>query len=480
MKLNLKMLANTVAVFLLLNLFLIVGLFFFTLQQAENDMASILETRTINNQRLPEYWQEEAFGFTIESTGDELAGQGIFALYQDYSALKEYNVSRRVLLAENTENFLQKITGSNYRVHISEEELLFTYNLGSKMEGYLSFFYILFIFEVLLLLRSAYKGIRSARNILRPLSDMTARAQTLTTKGGNAVSSEEMKRLRELAGTISSIDATRLDQRLPVDGAQKELKELAVAINSMLNRIDDAYRSQMRFVSDASHELRTPIAVVQGYANLLDRWGKNDEATMQEAIDAIKSESDNMKDLIEQLLFLARGDNETLALYLETFDCRELVGEIINETVMIHAAHTFRQKEGDPVYIHADRQLMKQALRILVDNSIKYSDEGGEIILSVTSEKGLANITVQDDGIGIEPDKLPYIFERFYRAEESRTRKTGGAGLGLSIMKWIIDRHNGTIEVVSRKGIGTKTTLLLPVAEPLDLEAGHVEPASPQ
>ena len=130
---------------------------------------------------------------------------------------------------------------------------------------------------------------------------------------------------------ISSIDANKLDKRISIDSSQEELKELAAAINDMLNRINDSYQSQVRFVSDASHELRTPIPVIQGYVNLLDRWGKRDEKTMQESIDAIKSETQHMKELVEKLLFLARGDNETIQLYREDIDICQIVEEIVRE-----------------------------------------------------------------------------------------------------------------------------------------------------
>ncbi|HVI41203.1 MAG TPA: ATP-binding protein, partial [Anaerovoracaceae bacterium] len=354
------------------------------------------------------------------------------------------------------------LSALKYQMVFEEEKTTVTYRFGTVLEEYLDPLYALLILEALILLLGIGKGRRSIRRILRPLSDMTRQAQNLSTASAKGIPADEMKRLRDLAGTISNIDATKLDERLSVDGTQSELKDLANAINSMLNRIDEAYRSQVRFVSDASHELRTPISVIQGYVNLLDRWGKNDEATLQEAIDAIKSESESMKELIEQLLFLARGDNETLRLDLEAVDCSEMVEEILKETQMIDSLHTFRIKTNTQAFVNADRQLLKQALRILIDNSIKYTPDNGEILVSVTDENGMVHISVQDNGIGIDPQNLPYIFDRFYRSDESRARKTGGSGLGLAIMKWIIDRHGGTIEVISRKDIGTRTTILLP------------------
>jgi signal transduction histidine kinase len=218
----------------------------------------------------------------------------------------------------------------------------------------------------------------------------------------------------------------------------------------------------VRFVSDASHELRTPISVIQGYANLLDRWGKRDEKTLQESINAIKEETANMKELVEQLLFLARGDNNTIALQIEEIRLKDLVGEVVSETQMIDSAHEYEAKLSDAT-ISVDKGLIKQALRILVDNSIKYTETGGHILISAAIDGDFARLSVQDDGIGIRPEAVPNIFDRFYRTDESRARATGGAGLGLSIAKWIAARHGGHMEVLSREGIGTRISILIPV-----------------
>lgn len=462
MKLNLRMFVNTLGVLLSINIFLMIAMFSVTLWHAEEDTAILVKNQSIINGTIIENWKDETLGFTIKPTVDDENGIHLWKVLHQYTPLKNYDIHRSISFGQGDQINLSRLSSMKYHMVFSDEKAKVTFALSAELARYSTMIYLLLILEALLLLRGIFKGRRKIRRILRPLSDMTQRAQNLTASAKSTVPGDEINRLRELAGTISSIDATKLDKRLPVDSTQKELKDLATAINSMLNRIDEAYSSQVRFVSDASHELRTPIAVVQGYANLLDRWGKNDEITMQEAIDAIKSEADNMKDLVEQLLFLARGDNETLQLYPESFDCSELVEEILQETQMIDSLHTFRMKGGSPAFISADRQLMKQALRILVDNSIKYTPADGEILVSVTTEHEFVHISVQDNGIGIDPDNLPYIFDRFYRSDESRARKTGGSGLGLAIMKWIIDRHNGTIEVISRKDIGTRTTIIMP------------------
>jgi len=452
MKLSFRTIFYTLGVLITINIIFCMVVFSFTLWGAEKDIAALIEDYSPHN--------EHFLNYTFEKTKSE-DGVSLWGVLHENTPLKDYDVTRRIWFDSKTGHLVSSL---KYQVFFTDENLAATYDLGKVLEGYLSPLIFLLVVEAVILFLGIGKNARCIRRILRPLADMSKQAQNLTASPG-AVTDDEMKRLKELAGTISNIDATKLDKRLPVDGIQNELKDLASAINSMLNRIDEAYRSQVRFVSDASHELRTPISVIQGYVRLLDRWGKHDEATMQEAIDAIKSEAESMKDLIEQLLFLARGDNETLQLDLETFNSSEMVEEILKEMQMIDSLHTFRVKAVLPANIKADRQLMKQAVRILVDNSIKYTPDKGEIVVSVILENGSVRITVQDNGIGIDSDNLPYIFDRFYRSDESRARKTGGSGLGLAIMKWIIDRHGGSIEVISRKDIGTRTTIILPKAE---------------
>ena len=319
---------------------------------------------------------------------------------------------------------------------------------------------LILICQILSLVSYLCKNAGTIRRVLRPIQDLADAASRL----GNA-SSMSPEELQQLANQLGEIDDAHLDARLPVDGTQKELKLLSQAINAMLDRIDQSYRAQMRFVSDASHELRTPISVIQGYANLLDRWGKDDPATRQEAIDAITQEAQSMKELVEDLLFLARGDNDSLAVEPEVFDLTAVAGQVMKDSQIIDSAHPMEGVWDRPVYVNCDLGLIKQAVRILMDNAIKYTPAGGGIRLSVEEREGNACLSVTDEGIGISPEALPHIFDRFYRADESRTRRTGGSGLGLSIAKWIAERHGGWMEAVSRPGAGTKMTLVLPAAE---------------
>lgn len=288
-----------------------------------------------------------------------------------------------------------------------------------------------------------------------------------------------MTPLKRIEKTAAKIAAGDLSQRIPSAPENTEVGSLAASLNSMLTRIESSFHEQeettdkmKRFVSDASHELRTPIAVIQGYANLLNRWGKDDPATRQEAIDAIRQEADSMKELVEQLLFLARGDNDSMHIEMETFDLTEVAAEVLKETGMIDQTHTFSARWEGAVPVCADVGLTKQALRILVDNSIKYTPAGGHITLSAALRDGMARLSVQDEGQGIDAGSLPHVFDRFYRTDQSRARQTGGTGLGLAIAKWIVDRHGGWFEVRSWPGVGTRMTIVLPVAE---LDAGGAD-----
>jgi signal transduction histidine kinase len=321
-------------------------------------------------------------------------------------------------------------------------------------------FAALYVLEFLMLVTKSAKNARMVRRMLAPISELARAAETLS-HGPERFEPDEPLKLAELQGALEGITAAKLDTRINVGGTQKELRELALAINGMLDRLGEAYLAQMRFVSDASHELRTPIAVIQGYAGLLDRWGKRDEKTLQESIDAIRGEAENMKHLVEQLLFLARGDSDTLTLDMQRFDLAELAEQAASEAKLIDDKHSY-ETAAQPAAVVADRALIKEAVRVLLDNAAKYTDEGGAVTLHTHVSDGRAILSVTDTGVGIADDILPKIFDRFVRADDSRARVSGGSGLGLAIAKRIVTRHGGYLEAVSRVGIGTRITISLP------------------
>lgn len=280
---------------------------------------------------------------------------------------------------------------------------------------------------------------------------------------GERISRRALQPIAEIAESARRLSASNLNQRIEVHDVRNELKELSEVLNDMLDRIESAYNTQKQFVSDASHELRTPIAVIQGYADMLNRWGKTDPEVMEESIAAIRSEAAGMKELVEQLLFIARHDNRAHQYAMIYLDAAELTEEICRDTRLIAGGHIVRHGPLNRAIIYGDRSALKQALRIFVENALKYTKEGGIITLSCIREEKFCRITVADTGVGVAEEELPRIFERFYRAENARSGEVDGHGLGLSIARIIVRAHDGKIEVQSKEGVGSRFHILLPL-----------------
>ena len=293
------------------------------------------------------------------------------------------------------------------------------------------------------------------RRQLRPLETVTRRAQALSQVP------LDMSHFENLEQALRS--ASPGDGSVHIETGDRELEGIENALNALLLRMQESYRQQTRFVSDASHELRTPIAVIQGYADLLARWGKDDPAVLEEGITSIQNESQHMKELVEQLLFLARGDSGRNTLHIESLDLNEVMREVYEESALIDTDHIYHLAQKPGARIAADRAMIKQSIRIFLQNAAKYSPAGSDIYLSVILDGSIAGYRVQDEGQGMSQEDLGHIFERFYRSDKARNSKSGGSGLGLSIAKWIVDAHGGAIDVVSSPGLGSRFTVTFPV-----------------
>lgn len=325
--------------------------------------------------------------------------------------------------------------------------------------------------QALLLLGSWHSESKKIRKTLQPINEIALKADAMSrlsftdaiygTEGGT--SEESYHRLEEAIQGLSP------DQETMPSLGDQELVGIEAAMNNLLRRMHESYQQQARFVNDASHELRTPIAVIQGYANMLDRWGREDESVLNESITAITHEADHMNQLVEQLLFLARGDSGRTKLKQEPINLNSMMQEIYEESLMIDESHPYRFKmaKNNPngatgISVIGDPMLLKQAVRILLDNAAKYTKPGDEISLSVGLTKdGCPFLQVQDSGIGMAESDVEHMFERFYRSDEAREIK--GTGLGLAIAKWIVDRHKGHFEILSRTELGTRIRLVLPI-----------------
>ena len=272
---------------------------------------------------------------------------------------------------------------------------------------------------------------------------------------GNYLVHKLLKPIRDMTDTVKNINGTSLN-RLDTDLAKDELKDLALTFNEMLDRLELFMNQQKQFVSDASHELRTPIAIIQGYTEMLERWGKDDPAILEESINSLSQETASMKDLLEKLLFLSRSDKKTLKVEKEAFDLSALCYEVVKETGFIDDEHTIIPKITDNITLSGDRGLIKELLRILVDNALKYTPEGGTITVGCTTSKQNIILSVQDTGIGIAHEHIVHLFERFYRVDEARNKSTGGTGLGLAIAEQIVKVHGAQISVTSEIDEGTQ------------------------
>lgn len=330
---------------------------------------------------------------------------------------------------------------------LSQELLMLKYSAIGAAETVFLFFRVVF-------------GAGYIRKRLRPVDDLADVAFEWAQRSSETSGIADEERFRRLEDAIDNISPAMEDAGL--NTGDKELEGLELAVNNLIERMRDSYRQQARFVSDASHELRTPIAVIKGYAEMLDRWGKTDEKVLEESIEAIKSESEHMNYLVEQLLFLARGDSGRTKMEFGEFDLSAMIREVYEESVMIDPAHTYKLQAGKPVTVYGDSSMLKQTARILMDNAKKYTPENNEIRIGAGYSEGVPCFEIQDSGVGISSEALPHVFERFFRADSSRARETGGTGLGLAIAKWIVDKHGGSFSVLSREGIGTRITVLLP------------------
>ena len=271
-------------------------------------------------------------------------------------------------------------------------------------------------------------------------------------------------RLTGLARRISAEDLSqRLDLKLPGD----ELGRLARTFDEMIARLDAAFRRQREFTADASHELRTPLTAIKGQVEVA--LGKpRDAGSYREVLQVVNEEVDRMIRLVGSLLTLARADAGQIPIASEAVNLPQLVAAAAEQVrpVMEQREVELRLEPGPAVTLQADEDLLLQLLLNLMDNAGKHTPPGGRVTVGWTTANGRVEVWVRDTGVGIAPEHLPHIFDRFYRADKARSRTAGGAGLGLSICRWIAEVHGGSISIESAPGQGTAFTVTLPAGAP--------------
>lgn len=283
---------------------------------------------------------------------------------------------------------------------------------------------------------------------------------------GYIVSNKILQPIRDVTNTAKSIEAHNMDERLELGKSQDEVTELADTFNHMLDRLQNSFTQQQQFISDASHELRTPVTVILGYSDMLVRWGKEDEELLDEGITSIQSEANNMNKLIEDLLFLARADQNKQLLIKAPTELSALIDNVA-EKIKLKENQTIDVLINDIGEIFADKDAIEKMLMIFIDNGIKYSGKDGKVRIYSRRRDKAMKVSIEDNGIGIAEEHQDKIFERFYKVDSSRTKAAEGvtsAGLGLSIAKWIADQHDIKIDLESAVDEGTKITLTIPLA----------------
>ena len=283
---------------------------------------------------------------------------------------------------------------------------------------------------------------------------------------GNIVSKSILQPIAAMTNLAQKIAFEKIGDRVPIPPANDELTKLAKTLNGMLDRLQGGIFRQQKFVSDASHELRTPATVIAGYIEILEKYGSEDKELMEESVEAIRSESQNMKNLLENLLFLARTDQDRQKVYKVKFELSELVGDVMKKMQTVCTTHTVELLKNDSAEIFADKTMILQMLRIFLDNATKYTPEGGKISVNSELVGDKIKLSVADTGIGIAPENIEKVFERSFRIDsEDLVKDVRGSGLGLSIAKWIAENHGIKIEVASQLGKGTTFTLNIPLAD---------------
>ena len=336
--------------------------------------------------------------------------------------------------------------------------------IGPALEAALPFAAALGAFEAVLLLCHAAQAHRAAQKLLRPLDRMARDMRAVSQARAGDARYED--RLRDLENAIEHISPTQPGERLQT-GA-RELTGLENAVNGLLVRMRESYRQQAQFVSDASHELRTPIAVIQGYAHLLARWGKDDSQVLDESIAAIQSESDYMKKLVEELLFLARGEIGRNPFEPKPISLTALICEVCEESAMIDSAHQWRFREAPSAgeaRIVADAEMLKQCARCCAKTRRSTRRKAARFPSGWPKPANGRNSSCRTRASASAARTSPTSSTGFI-APIPPVAATARLGLGLAIANWIVERHGGSFDVVSVEGAGTRFTVRLPTAGP--------------
>lgn len=287
--------------------------------------------------------------------------------------------------------------------------------------------------------------------------------------GGWFLASRAVAPVTQIIQAVQRIGSKNLNERLPVGTTHDEIAQLAETFNSMLGRLEVSFRKVRQFSADASHELRTPLTILKGETEVALRWARTPEE-FHKILESNLEEIDRMGRMIEALLTLAKSDAGEMSLDWRPFSLSDMLQQLYLQTKALGEAKgvgvVLTPEVSEEICLVGDELRLRQVLLNLIANGIKYTAAGGQVEIGLAVEGEDALVKVRDTGIGIPPEHLPLIFDRFYRIDRARNREDGGSGLGLAIAKWIVNAHEGTISVDSRAGQGSTFTVRLPLSGP--------------
>lgn len=288
-------------------------------------------------------------------------------------------------------------------------------------------------------------------------------AVALSAAGGYLIAHRSLSPMSQIAARARQITAESLEGRLPVPNPHDELGQLATVFNATLARLENSFAELRRFTADASHELRTPLTALRAVGEAALRPDAGDPKSLREALSSMLEETRRLSDLVDALLLLARADTGVIIASQQQVDLAELLSEV-RDTLLVLAEEKSQQLEivAGQLTVRADRELLRLALLNLVHNAIRYSAEGLLISLRVRRRDANAVVEVVDQGPGIAPQHQQKVFDRFYRIDQARSRASGGAGLGLAIARWAIERQGGHVELESELGRGSLFRIVMP------------------
>ncbi|MBI5682981.1 MAG: HAMP domain-containing histidine kinase [Deltaproteobacteria bacterium] len=311
-------------------------------------------------------------------------------------------------------------------------------------------------------LEDTYRIISSFKNILIILSSA---AFVLSGIGIISIAGLSLKTLTAFSRKISSITEENLNERIDERGVDREIISFAVSFNNMMTRIEEAFAKQRQFLSDASHELRTPTSVIKSYCDVTLRKERN-KNEYEEALTIIKSTAENMAQLIQRILDIARLEGKNVIIKKEVVDIGLILEDVFKLMFPIAQEREIElslKNACEGIKVSGDKERLTEVFLNIVDNAIKYNKKGGGVVISSETKNGSVIIAVSDTGIGIPEEHQDKLFDRFYRIDDSR-EEISGAGLGLSIAKAIVNAHGGNIEVHSKEGVGSEFKIYLQLA----------------